>query len=434
MDATNAFVDTRFIPRLNLGAGSYLEGYFNLDRNPKDDRIAKAEAYPLDFFDYAVQEVRASHILEHFSHRETQAVVNEWVRILKPGGILKIAVPDFNYIVNAYREQRDEPIGSYLMGGQVDENDFHKAVFDRDGLTHVLETAGLVDIQPWTSEIQDCAALPVSLNLQGRKPKAGESRLKAEHIGSFESDYRTEGKTTERKVTVDAKQMRQDVRAVMTMPRLAWTDTMFCCVEGVSALGISLEKFGGVFFGQGLSKLFSNHLSDGTKYLLTVDYDTIFKPEDVLQLYATIEANPHIDALCAMQMKREAPSPLFFLRDRDGKPMAEVNRDEMSKDLIQLSSAHFGLTLIRVEALLRIPKPWFHSIPDENGEWGENRCDEDVSFWKSWCETGNTIYQANRIPIGHIQTLITWPDQNLQPIHQYSSDWNKEGKPQGAWQ
>ena len=120
--------------KLDLGCGPFRhEGWTPIDRT-----LGK-EVYPLFFPDNSVEEVRASHILEHFGHKEVEAVLQEWVRVLKPGGRIRIAVPDFNYICKGYLEGRKEPFCSYLFGGQTDANDFHKTVFDEERLTWMME-------------------------------------------------------------------------------------------------------------------------------------------------------------------------------------------------------------------------------------------------------------------------------------------------------
>ncbi len=150
--------------RLNLGAGEIkLEGY-----EPRD--AAKGDViFPLPDATASVDEIRASHVLEHFPHGHVQTVVNEWVRALKPGGELKIAVPDFEVIAEQYLRGAELPIEGYVMGGQIDARDFHKSMFDFEQLADVMRKAGLVAINGWKSEIDDCAAMPISLNLRGWK-------------------------------------------------------------------------------------------------------------------------------------------------------------------------------------------------------------------------------------------------------------------------
>jgi hypothetical protein len=120
--------------------------------------------------DGSVEEIRASHILEHFPAADTLPILREWVRALKPGGWLKIAVPDFKWIAEAYLKGERVPFHAYAMGGQTDEHDFHKALFDRPALWKLLIEAGLEHVRTWESEIKDCASLPVSLNLMAQKP------------------------------------------------------------------------------------------------------------------------------------------------------------------------------------------------------------------------------------------------------------------------
>jgi predicted SAM-dependent methyltransferase len=153
--------------KLNLGSGPRpLEGYRNLDI--KDGHAA----YPLDYYESDLfDEVRASHILEHFPRGQVADVVKEWVRILAPGGRLKIAVPDFDWIVREYSNghRHDPLIEAYLFGGQSDADDYHKAFFNQDKLKRLLEDAGLVDVRRWQADAKDCSSLAVSLNLEGVK-------------------------------------------------------------------------------------------------------------------------------------------------------------------------------------------------------------------------------------------------------------------------
>ena len=148
--------------KLNIGAGqTVIDGFAPIDR-----RLG-SEAYPLtQYADNSVDEIRASHILEHFSFREVRPVLAEWVRGLKPGGRIRSAVPDFDWIC----AHSNDPLATfYLMGGQIDENDFHKSVFRHRGLEELMRAVGLINVRPWTSTNTDCATLAGSLNLEGEK-------------------------------------------------------------------------------------------------------------------------------------------------------------------------------------------------------------------------------------------------------------------------
>jgi predicted SAM-dependent methyltransferase len=103
------------------------------------------------FADQSAALVYACHCLEHFPRGAIPRVLKEWRRVLKPGGILRLSVPDFDRILEIY-EQHDRSIESithFLMGGQRDAFDFHQVVFNRRSLTSLLEQAGLHDVREW---------------------------------------------------------------------------------------------------------------------------------------------------------------------------------------------------------------------------------------------------------------------------------------------
>jgi predicted SAM-dependent methyltransferase len=83
--------------KLDLGAGSVSPpGFVPLGRDHG------SEIFPLHYADGSVTEIRASHVLEHFPFRMLETVIADWVRCLKKGGKLKIAVPDFEKIAQNY--------------------------------------------------------------------------------------------------------------------------------------------------------------------------------------------------------------------------------------------------------------------------------------------------------------------------------------------
>lgn len=144
--------------KLNLGCGrQLLDGYLNLD--------SESTIFPIQYQN--LDEIRSSHVLEHFDCLTSVDVVCNWVSCLKVGGILKIAVPDFMDLVRRMRLGEALDYEGIIMGGQVDALDYHKSLWWYEKLYAIMEGAGLVDIKTWQSEISDCASYPFSLNLQG---------------------------------------------------------------------------------------------------------------------------------------------------------------------------------------------------------------------------------------------------------------------------
>ncbi len=394
--------------KLNIGGGSVvIPGYTTIDASLGHD------AAELAYESCSVDEIYASHVLEHFSHREVLSVLSEWFRVLKIGGILKVAVPNFEWICDRYKDNSEGiPLIQYLMGGHVDDNDYHKCIFDVGLLSQLMHQAGFTDIGPFDSFVQDCSALPVSLNLQGRKASAGNWNVQL--------------------TDSDRKEISKII-GVMSLPRLGFTDNLFCVMQTCVPLGIKVYKGSGVFWGQTLTLLFSNALAENAKYILTIDYDTLFTPVDLVTLWRIIEAHPEIDALIPLQVRRESPEILMSIEDEKGARLKEIDCSKLAGEILPVRSGHFGLTLIRTSCLEKLEKPWFRSMPDKDGAWGETRVDEDVNFWLKMQKAGCTACICPRVVIGHMQMMATWPDTSLKPLFQNVSDYERRGKPGRTW-
>lgn len=87
--------------KLNLGSGNVeigsapsLEGFLRVDINPEvaPDILANVEDLETVASD-SVEEIFASHIFEHLSHKSL--ALWEWKRVLMPGGLITVAIPDF---------------------------------------------------------------------------------------------------------------------------------------------------------------------------------------------------------------------------------------------------------------------------------------------------------------------------------------------------
>ncbi len=101
MDDADAHPSTRF---LNLGCGSrYLPSWTNLDVRPRGPEVLAHDlrmALPFDQSAFAV--VYSSHVLEHLGRTEAERLVRECVRVLEPGGVLRVVVPDLERLARLY--------------------------------------------------------------------------------------------------------------------------------------------------------------------------------------------------------------------------------------------------------------------------------------------------------------------------------------------
>jgi len=419
-------VTTPTAVRLNLGGGDVqIPGFVNIDRK------TGGEVYPLAYADGSVDEIRASHVLEHFSHLKVVDVLKDWVRALKPGGRMRVAVPNFEWVCQKYMAGEQINVEGFVMGGHVDDDDRHGVVFDKDLLTAVFKTVGLENVTPWISELQDCASLPVSLNLQGYKPQQGTAPVAADKPAEPTIQITAEERQRGPSIDLCRKYLGCGVVGAMTIPRFGPLLNMWCAIEASFPFAMPMERTEGVYWTQGMQNAFELHMD--ADYVIGIDYDSVYTSKDVYELVRLMQGNQGIDALCSCQIRRESQFPLFTLKDDNGNPITKLAPAHLERELLPLTkgTAHFGLTIVRVSALKRMSKPWFLGVPSKDGEWhrDDDHTDADVYFWKKWGDTGNTLFQANRVKIGHLEFDITWPDSNMRPIRQKVCDFRAMGKP-----
>ena len=135
---------------IHLGCGKrYIENWINIDIASEDLRVINDDVSVLNSIsDESVSEIYASHVLEHFGRHQVEKVLEVWFRKLKRGGILRIAVPDFEAVCKRYMEKKDirELIG-FTSGGQRSEYDYHKIIFDFYSLKNLLEKVGFENVE-----------------------------------------------------------------------------------------------------------------------------------------------------------------------------------------------------------------------------------------------------------------------------------------------
>lgn len=377
--------------KLNLGDGGVeIDGYTGRDI------VRGEEIAELPYDDNSIEEIRASHCLEHFAHGDVPRVLAEWVRVLQPGGLLKVAVPDFGVLAEQYRAGAELPFQAYIMGGQTSSVDFHRSLFDFESLSEAMRDAGLVGITRWHGGGEDCASLPISLNLCGTKQRASYPKIVA-HI---------------------------------SMPRLGFNDFWACAFKELSALHIPLKKLTGAYWDHVLECGIRETLDEGAaEWILTLDYDTVFTRDQLLGLIETAIQRPHIDALAPIQSARHEPRPLFTVADTGGQKITKMKRADLQAGaVIAADSAHFGMTLIKAEKLRQMPQPWFKRMH------GDAACDPDVQFWRAWKAAGNSLYVALRVPVGHCELMVRWPGRNLMATYQLPQEFTKHGPPDDVWQ
>lgn len=147
--------------RLHLGCGNiHLKGFCNVDILPTIAVDVVSDISKLaNFKNNSIELIYACHVLEHFSHDDAAKVLKRWFEVIKPGGELRISVPDIDRIVKIYSKNwqhfqtpGNTPWIGLLYGGQGDPYDFHKTGFNFCWMKYLLEGIGFVDVQEYPHE------------------------------------------------------------------------------------------------------------------------------------------------------------------------------------------------------------------------------------------------------------------------------------------
>jgi predicted SAM-dependent methyltransferase len=107
---------------LNLGCGSrYHPEWINIDITPSGESvIAHDLSLGIPLPDGSCDAVYHSHLLEHLRQPAAVQFLRECYRVMKPGGIVRIAIPDLEQICRVYLEKLEEA----LKDAQANADDY----------------------------------------------------------------------------------------------------------------------------------------------------------------------------------------------------------------------------------------------------------------------------------------------------------------------
>ena len=173
--------------KLNLGCGPNPKpGWVNIDLwHPAADLTLDLRE-PWPFPDQSVTYIYSEHVLEHFEfHREIPHVLGESVRVLCPGGIFDVGVPDSEWPIRSYGNPQDEYW--YLASGwhpawcdtQLDHINYHfrqdgehKYAWDHETLARSLRQSGFTAIlrREFDNQLDTESRRTGTLDLRATKP------------------------------------------------------------------------------------------------------------------------------------------------------------------------------------------------------------------------------------------------------------------------
>lgn len=147
----NMFLDTEETRWINvdiLGLGDYAKAYhYNFIQHD----VSQGIGMPDGSFSY----IFMSQLLEHFP--DPQPLLKECLRVLKPGGVIRVSTPDLKLLTSKYLKRKMgqfDVLNKEYAGKKSQSEKFwyivwsgHRNAFDKDSLKAALEEAGFTEIE-----------------------------------------------------------------------------------------------------------------------------------------------------------------------------------------------------------------------------------------------------------------------------------------------
>jgi len=143
--------------KINMGCGqrNFGEGWIHIDKNDFDHVESDdiwLEEYPNDI----VNLIYTSHLIAYFDREEIVGLLKRWYSVIKPGGVLRVATPDFKQMISLYNNYSNDytldnfvgPLyGKWSADWLYGESIYHKTTYDFDSLKILLMNVGFKDIK-----------------------------------------------------------------------------------------------------------------------------------------------------------------------------------------------------------------------------------------------------------------------------------------------
>lgn len=82
--------------KINMGCGwrNFGQGWIHIDGGDYD-HVDSTDIFLKDFDNNSADLIYASHFIEYFDREEVVPLLERWKEVLKPGGVMRLAVPNF---------------------------------------------------------------------------------------------------------------------------------------------------------------------------------------------------------------------------------------------------------------------------------------------------------------------------------------------------
>lgn len=139
--------------KLHLGCGKRrFDGYLNIDLHNSDMDM---DIRRLPFDDETIDEIVTVHVCEHFYKYEIQGILQDWRRVLKPGGVFIAELPCLDKVLWHFANGSSENFTLWPLYGDprthIDgEPALHKWCWSKSEFNNLLADVGFICIKEET--------------------------------------------------------------------------------------------------------------------------------------------------------------------------------------------------------------------------------------------------------------------------------------------
>ncbi|HIB34754.1 MAG TPA: methyltransferase [Candidatus Marinimicrobia bacterium] len=143
--------------KFNIGCGwrNFGKSWIHIDGGDYD-HLDSSDIYLKDYENGSGDLIYASHLIEYFDREEVVPLLKRWKNVLKPNGVLRLAVPDFDVCAKLYTDGK-YPLDRFLgvLYGKMpmgDKTIYHKTTYDYSSLTALLNEIGMRKVKKYNWE------------------------------------------------------------------------------------------------------------------------------------------------------------------------------------------------------------------------------------------------------------------------------------------
>ena len=197
---------------LDLGCGPvhwHFEGEgrpLRVDIREEVEPDFRADIRNLPFASDSNSVVFSSHTLEHMGRHEVGKVLDEWIRVLEPGGELRLAVPNLEYAAEKIQEGVvNDTVLNVLYGAQTYDENYHKVGFTPKSLRKMLTDRGLIMLEEQVEGINIIIRAEKPVKDEG-KPEEGQG------VQVLDSDNKSTKAVRKKKRTTNKSRVKKETK------------------------------------------------------------------------------------------------------------------------------------------------------------------------------------------------------------------------------